>query len=134
MTWLLDTNMLSYELKEDEYIMLNTVRATLSPQGTLRFEEVVEITQPVTVLVTLLDDALPAVAAPGITVGEPSPAAIPSQPVKDLEYRLSELRMQHARHQRQARTQALQTLLAWVDEATPPPPVPLEALDRGEIY
>lgn len=126
--------------------MLNTVRATLSPHGTIRFEEAVELNQPVTVLVTLLDETLPVVTTPGMTVGEPSLAAnpaeqsgdldqaIPPQPGKDLEQRLRELRVQHARLQRQARTQALQALLAWVDEEAPPPPVPLDAMDRGEIY
>jgi hypothetical protein len=39
-----------------------------------------------------------------------------------------------ARRQRQSRTQALKALLAWVDEQTPPPFVPLEAFDRGKIY
>lgn len=36
--------------------MLNTVKATLSPSGTLVFEEEVHLTQPVPVLVTLLED------------------------------------------------------------------------------
>lgn len=36
--------------------MFNTLRATLSPSGSLTFEETVKITRPVTVLVTLLDE------------------------------------------------------------------------------
>jgi hypothetical protein len=44
------------ELKEDESIMLNTVRATLTPAGTIIFDEAVHLTRPTAVLVTLLDE------------------------------------------------------------------------------
>jgi len=36
--------------------MLNTLKATLSPSGTLTFDESIKITKPVAVLVTLLDE------------------------------------------------------------------------------
>jgi len=61
--------------------------------------------------------------------------------LKDLAHRLRELRGQQARHPLRARAHALQALLPWVDEQlpwvdekTPPPTVPIKALDRGEIY
>ncbi len=37
--------------------MLNTLKATLSPSGSLTFEEAVRIARPVAVLVTLLDES-----------------------------------------------------------------------------
>jgi len=37
--------------------MLNTLKATLSPSGTLTFEEPVRIPRPVAVLVTLLEES-----------------------------------------------------------------------------
>ncbi|WP_295445827.1 hypothetical protein [uncultured Thiodictyon sp.] len=44
--------------------MMNTIRATLSPAGTLSFDDPVRITAPVRVLVTLLDEQSSPAAAP----------------------------------------------------------------------
>ncbi|WP_295388261.1 hypothetical protein [uncultured Thiodictyon sp.] len=48
--------------------MMNTIRATLSPAGTLSFDDPVRITAPVRVLVTLLDE-------------QPSPVRLTAAPV-----------------------------------------------------
>ncbi len=55
--------------------MLSTLRATLSPSGTLAFDDPLRITEPVRVLVTLLDEdpgpvRLAAGAAPGDSLAE----------------------------------------------------------------
>lgn len=51
--------------------MLSTLRATLSPSGTLAFDDPLRITEPVRVLVTLLDeDPGPARLAVGVAHGD----------------------------------------------------------------
>lgn len=45
--------------------MLHTLKATLSPSGTLTFEETVRIAKPVAVLVTLLEES-PGTQATGV--------------------------------------------------------------------
>ena len=43
--------------------MLNTVRATVTPSGTIVFDEAVNLVRPTAVLVTLLDEAVVAPSA-----------------------------------------------------------------------
>ncbi len=88
--------------------MLNTLEATLSPQGTLRFVEEVHLTYPIKVLVTLLRPTVPT----DITDSQrDQPPATPPFPTTEID-----------------------DLLSWIDEQTPPPAIPLSAMDRDEIY
>lgn len=48
--------------------MFNTVRATVTPSGTIVFDEAVNLVRPTAVLVTMLDEA---VVAPSATAQDP---------------------------------------------------------------
>jgi hypothetical protein len=45
--------------------MLNTVRATVTPEGTIVFDEAVDLVRPTAVLVTLLEEPVVATIAAG---------------------------------------------------------------------
>lgn len=56
------------------------------------------------------------------------------QPRAELGRKRANICQRVDRADREARTQALRALFEWIDAQPPVPPVPLEAMDRDDIY